>query len=68
MVLICLGDLKELKPRNDKMDNYELKKVTQGKNRRQSLIFHVYDNVKRQDYELLIDHVCQNTGDTIYGT
>ena len=47
---------KELKPRNDKMDNYELKKVTQGKNRKQSLIFHVYDNVRRQDYELLIAH------------
>ena len=40
-----------------KMDYYELKKVTQGKNRKQSLVFHVYDNAKRQDYGLLIDHV-----------
>ena len=61
MVLICLSDLRELKPRNDKMENYELKKVTQGKNRKQSLVFHVYDKVRRQDYELLIANVCQNT-------
>jgi len=40
-----------------KIDNYELKKVTQVKNRKQSLVFHVYDNAKRQDYELLDDHV-----------
>ena len=32
-----------------KMDNYGLKKVTQGKNGKQSLVFHVYDNAIRHD-------------------
>ena len=32
-----------------KIDNYDLKKVTQGKNRKKSLVFHMYDNAKRQD-------------------
>ena len=44
-----------------KMDHFELLKITEGKNRKQSLVFHIVDHKKEKHYELLIDHVCQNT-------
>ena len=59
--MFCLSDLRRLKLRNDKMDNYELIKVTEGKNRRQSLVYHIIDHKKNENFELLINHVCQNT-------
>ena len=59
--MICLSDLRRLKLRNDKMDNYELIKVTEGKNRRKSLVYHIIDHKKNENFELLINHVCQNT-------
>ena len=43
------------------MDNFELLNVTEGKNRRESLVFHVIETVKKRHFELLIEHVCQNT-------
>ena len=43
------------------MDHFELLKITEGKNRKQSLVFHIVDHQKEKHYELLIDHVCQNT-------
>lgn len=63
LIGICyaLVTLRRLKLRNDKMDNYELIKVTEGKNRRKSLVYHIIDHKKNENYELLINHVCQNT-------
>ena len=43
------------------MDHFELLKITEGKNRKQSLVFHIVDHKNENYYELLIDHVCQNT-------
>ena len=43
------------------MDHFELLKITEGKNRKQSLVFHIVDHKNEKHYELLIDYVCQNT-------
>ena len=49
-------NLKGLKPRNVKMDNFELLKITEGKNRKESLVFHVKD-LKRKDLSAKFDHI-----------
>ena len=42
------------------MDHFELLKITEGKNRKKSLVFHIVDHKNEKHYELLIAHVCQN--------
>ena len=44
-----------------KMDHFELLKITEGKNRKKSLVFHIVDHKNEKDYELLIAHVSQNS-------
>ena len=39
------------------MDRYQLKRVTQGKNHRKSLVFHFQDIQTRRNYEALLNHV-----------
>ena len=43
------------------MDRYELKRITQGKFRKASLVFHVVDQKLRRNYELLVDHINSNS-------
>ena len=43
------------------MDNYELLKITEGQNRKKSLVYHILDRKKGQNYELLIHTVCRNS-------
>ena len=43
------------------MDNFELKKITEGKYRKESLVFHIYDSAKDKDFELATDHINRNT-------
>ena len=57
----CLSDLKGLKPRNVKMDNFILKKVTEGQRRKETLVFHIYDSTSDKNFELVIDHVNRNS-------
>ena len=42
------------------MDHFELLKITEGKNRKKSLVFHIVHHKNEKHYELLIAHVCQN--------
>ena len=44
-----------------KMDNFELIKITEGKNRKESLVFHIAEIVKKRHFELVISHVHQNS-------
>ena len=43
------------------MDHFELQKITEGKNRKKSIVFHIVDHKNEKDYELLIAHVSQNS-------
>ena len=40
----------------EKMDHFELLKITEGKNRKRSLVFCIVDHKNEKNYELLVDH------------
>ena len=58
--VICLSDLMGLKPRNVKMDLVELKKITEGQKRRESLVYHIIETHTGKNFELATDHVHQS--------
>ena len=49
------------------MDNYELLKITEGKNRKKSLVYHILDRKKGENYELLIHTRGRGTGTAVLG-
>ena len=38
------------------MDHFESLKITEGKNRKRSLVFYIVDHKNEKNYELLVDH------------
>ena len=57
----CLSDLKGLKLTNVKIDNFILKKVTEGQRRTEILVFHIYNSTSDKKFEHGIDHVNRNS-------
>ena len=43
------------------MDLFELKKITEGQYRKESLVFHVYEKKGEKHFELVINHISSNS-------